>query len=201
MVPWGPFTSFWLLCMCDGAGAVPLHHARSMRRVSAEQVSLPCRPLLNFISVSSGPLHSFYQKVHISKLTFLEHLILKLLIYDKFPGGQWIATEFNQFSCSVMSDSETPWTVARQASLSITNSQSLLRLMSIELVMPSSHLIFCCPLFFLPSIFSSLRVFSNESALCIRWPEYWRFSFSISPSSEHPGLIYFRMDWFMLADC
>ena len=89
----------------------------------------------------------------------------------------------------------TPWTAARQASLSITNSRSLLKLMSIELVMPSSHLIVCHPLLLLPSLFPSIRVFSNESSLCIRWPKYWSFSFSISPSNEHPGLISFRMDW------
>ena len=84
---------------------------------------------------------------------------------------------------------------ARQASLSITNSRSLLNLMAIELVMPSNHLILCCPLLLPPSIFPSIRVFSNESALCIRWPKYWSFSFNISPSNEHPGLISFRMDW------
>ena len=84
---------------------------------------------------------------------------------------------------------------ACQASLSITNSQSSLRLTSIESVMPSSHLILCHPLLLLPSIFPSIRVFSNESALRIRWPKYWSFSFNISPSNEHPGLISFRMDW------
>ena len=89
----------------------------------------------------------------------------------------------------------TPWTAARQASLSITNSQSLLKLMSVESVMPSNHLIFCHPLLLLPSIFPSIRVFSNESTLCMRWPKYWSFSFNISPSNEHPGLISFRMDW------
>ena len=89
----------------------------------------------------------------------------------------------------------TPWTVARQASLSITNSWSLSKVMSIESVMPSSHLILCCPLLLLPSIFPSIRVISNESALCIRWPKDWSFSFNISPSNEHPGLIYFRMNW------
>ena len=101
----------------------------------------------------------------------------------------------SQFSRSVMSDSGTPWTAARQASLSITNSRSLLKLMSIELVMPSNHLILCRPLLLPPSIFLSIRVFSNESALCIRWPKYWSFSFNISPSNEHSGLISFRMDW------
>ena len=87
------------------------------------------------------------------------------------------------------------WTTACQASLSITNSQSLPKLMSIESVMPSNHLILCQSLLLLPSIFPSIRVFSNESAVCIRWPMYWSFSFNISPSSEHPGLISFRMDW------
>ena len=89
----------------------------------------------------------------------------------------------------------TPWMAARQASLSITNSQSLLRLMSIESVMPSSRLILCRPLHLLPPIPPSIRVFSNESTLCMRWPKYWNFSFSVSPSNEHPGLISFRMDW------
>ena len=95
-----------------------------------------------------------------------------------------------------MSDSATPWTAACQASLSITNSQSLLKLMSIESVMPSNHLILCCPLLLLSSIFPSIRVFSNESALCIRWPKYWSFSFSIRPSmNKYSGLISFRTDW------
>ena len=89
----------------------------------------------------------------------------------------------------------TPWTAAHQASLSITNSRSLLKLLSIESVMPSSHLILYFPLLLLPPIPPSIRVFSNESTLCITWPKYWRFSFSISPSNEHPGLISFRMDW------
>ena len=89
----------------------------------------------------------------------------------------------------------TPWTAACQASLSITNSWSPPKLMCIESVMPSSHPILCHPLLLLPSIFPSIRVFSNESALCIRWPKDWSFSFSISPSNEHPGLISFRMDW------
>ena len=100
-----------------------------------------------------------------------------------------------QFSCSVVSDSATPWTAARQASLSITNSQSSPKLMSIESVMPSNHLILCRPLLLLPPIPLSIRVFSSESALLIRWPKYWSFSFSISPSNEHPGLISLRMDW------
>ena len=95
----------------------------------------------------------------------------------------------------------TPWTAAHQASLSITNSQSLLKLISIELVMPSNHLILCRPLLLPPSIFPSIRVFSNESALHIRWPKYWSFSFNIGPSSAYSGLISFRMDWLdLLAD-
>ena len=89
----------------------------------------------------------------------------------------------------------TPWIAARQASLSITNSRSLLKLMPIKLVIPSSHLIFCHPLLLLPPTPPSIRVFSNESTLCMRWPKYWSFSFSISPSNEHPGLVSFRMDW------
>ena len=92
----------------------------------------------------------------------------------------------------------TPWTTAHQASLSMTNSQSRFKLMSIESVMPSNHLILYCPLLLLPSIFPSIRVFSNESALHIRWSKYWSFSFSISPSNEYSGLISFRIDWFDL---
>ena len=94
----------------------------------------------------------------------------------------------------------TPWTAACQASLSITNSWSLPRLMSIESVRPSNHLILCRPLLLLPSIFPSIRVFSNESALRLRWPKYWSFSFNISPSNEHPGLISFKMDWLDLPE-
>ena len=89
----------------------------------------------------------------------------------------------------------TPWTAACQASLSITSSRSLPKLISIESVMPSNHLILCRPLLLLPSIFPTIRVFSNESALHIRWPKYWSFRFNISPSNKHPGLISFRMDW------
>ena len=101
-----------------------------------------------------------------------------------------------QFSCSIMSDSL--WITAHQASLSITNSRSSLRLMSIKSVMPSSHLMLCRPLLLLPPIPPSIRVFSNESTLHMRWPKYWSFTFKISPSSEHPGLISFRMDWLYL---
>ena len=101
------------------------------------------------------------------------------------------------FSCSVMSDFVTPWTAAYQASLSFTNSWSLLKLMSIESVMPSNHLILCHPLL-LPSMFPNIRFFSNKSVLHIRWPMYWSFSFSISPSNEYSGLISFRINWFDL---
>ena len=107
----------------------------------------------------------------------------------------WQVTHFSSVqSLSCVQLFAIPWTTARQASLSITNSWSLLKLMSIELVMPSNHLIFCRPLL-LPSIFPSIRVFSNESVLHIRWPKYWSFSFSISPSNECSGLTSFRMDW------
>ena len=99
------------------------------------------------------------------------------------------------FSHSVVQLFVTPWTTAHQASLSITNSRSPPKPMSIVLVMPSNHLIHCCPLLLLPSIFPSIRVFSNESVLHIRWAKHWSFSFNISPSNEHPGLISFRMDW------
>ena len=100
-----------------------------------------------------------------------------------------------QFSHSVVYNSATPWTATHQASLSITNSRSLLKLMSIELVMPSNHFILCHHLLLPPSIIPSIRVFSNDSVLRIRWPKYWSFSFNISPSNEHSRLISFRMDW------
>ena len=111
--------------------------------------------------------------------------------------GQGCMFSSVQLTCSVMPDSLRPHELhaAHQASLSITNSWNLPKPMSIELVMPSNHLILCRPLLLLPSIFPSIRVSSNESALHIRWPKYWSFSFNISPSNEHPGLISFRMDW------
>ena len=107
----------------------------------------------------------------------------------------WGKSLLVQFSPSAMSDSATPWTAVRQASQSITNSWSLLKLMSTELVMPSNRLILCHPLLLLPSIFPSIRVFSNESAFRIKWPKYWSFSFSISPSNEYSWLTSFGMDW------
>ena len=106
------------------------------------------------------------------------------------PGDQVVVQSVNHIQLFV-----TPWTAAPQASLSITNSWSLLKLMSIKSVMPSNHLILCRPLLLLPSIFPSIRVFSNELVLHIRWPKYWSFSFSISLSNEYSGLISFRMDW------
>ena len=125
-------------------------------------------------------------------------LQLSLLLDQFFISSR----TFNAISCALCCSVEscvrlfeTPWTEARQASLSFTSSWSLLKLMSIESVMPFNHLILCHPFLLLPSIFPSIRVFSNESVLRIRWPEYWSFSFSISPSSEYSGLISFRMDW------
>ena len=109
---------------------------------------------------------------------------------EKKERGNLRGLQFNHVRLFV-----TPWTGARQASLSITNSRNLLKLMSIEPVMPSNHLILCRPLLLLPLIFPSIRVFSNESVLYIRWQKYWSFSFSISPSNEYSGLISFRMDW------
>ena len=118
----------------------------------------------------------------------------KMIIYMiSYPG--WHPRMPCHFSCSVMSNSVTPRTATWQASESISSSQSLPKLMCIELVMSSNHLILCRPLLLLPSIFPSIKVFSNESLLHIRWPGHWRFSFSISPSNEYSALISFRMDW------
>ena len=123
-----------------------------------------------------------------------KHIKIRLMGSSGWEIDAWC--QFSSFpSLSLVRLFVTPRTTAHQASLSITNSQSPRKLMSIELVMPSNHLILCHPLLLLPSIFLSIRVFSNESALCIRWPKYWSFSFNISSSNEHPGLISFRMDW------
>ena len=127
--------------------------------------------MLNFLSISYRKKYSFQSM----KLVFSSVQLLSCV---------WLFT--------------TPWTAARQASLSITNSQSLFKLIYTELVMPSNHLIPCRPLLLQPSVFPSIRVFSNDSALCIRWPKYWSFSFNINPSNEYSGLISFRMDWFHL---
>ena len=120
-------------------------------------------------------------------LNMLTRLVITFLLRSRHLLISWLqsfsSVQFNR------------WIAARQASLSITNSQSSFRLTSIESVMPSSHLILCCPLLLLPLILPSIRVFSNESTLRMRWPKYWSFSFNISPSNEHPGMISFRMDW------
>ena len=126
------------------------------------------------------------------------HTLLIKLAWQKHKNRLPYRTKKDiTISQSVVSDSATPWTAACQASLSFTNSRSLLKLMAIESVIPSNHLILCHPLLLLPSIFPSIRVFSKESVL-IRWPKYWSFSFSISPSNEYSGLISFRIDWFDL---
>ena len=125
------------------------------------------------------------------------HSIENRLVVAKAQGGRGMDWESGVSSVQLLSHVwlfATPWTIARQASLSITNSRSLPKLMSIESVMPSNHLILCRPLLLLPSIFPNIRVFSNESALRIKWPKYWSFSFSISPSNEYSGLISSRID-------
>ena len=130
-----------------------------------------------------------FQSVHFSVLTFV---VFNFLYYEH----TWASKRFSSVqSLSHVRLLATPWTAASQASLFITNSWSLLKLMCIESVMPSNHLTLCRPLHLLPSVFLSIRVFSNESAPHIRWPKYWSFSFKTSPSNEHPGLISFRMDW------
>ena len=133
-------------------------------------------------------------------VSFCDWLLSPSMFLRFIPVVVCIGNKFlfmaEQFSCLVVSAALwPPWTAACQASLSITNSWTLLKLMPIESVMPSSHLILCCPLLLLPSIFPRIRVFSSESVLPIRWPEYWSFSFSISPSDDYSGLISFRMDW------
>ena len=130
---------------------------------------------------------SIHATFHFSIITGSEHLILQLTV--------------NSFYCSVDKLCQlfvTPWTAAYQSFLSFTISQSVFKPMSIESVMPSNHLIFCCPFLLLPSVLPSVRVFSSESTLCIKWPKYWSFSFSISPSNEYSGLISFWIDWFDL---
>ena len=157
---------------------------------------------LYFCFVSKIIYINFF-RFHVCALlySFVFLLLTYFTLYNTLgPSVSIKMTQFCFFFSSVQSLFHvqlfaTPWTAARQASLSITNSQSLPKLMSIESVMPSNHLILCHPLLLPPSIVPSIRVFSNESVLHIRWPKYWSFSFNISPSNEHPGLIYFRMDW------
>ena len=142
-----------------------------------------------------GPFSHKYKRTDVLPWFLIRKWNTQTQGYSRLQGNDLFAfyCEPVQFSYSV--NQGTPWTTARQASLSITNSQSLLKLMSIKSVMPSNHLILCWPLLLLPSSFPSIRVFSNELVLRIRWPNYWSFSFSISPSKEYSGLISFRMDW------
>ena len=152
-----------------------------------------------YVSVSPGISKSFWGKKRKRNFTLFSLWILSLLSIGaksiSLESHLFFALSSVQFSRSVVSDSATPWIAARQASLSITNSRSSLRLTSIESVMPSSYLILCRPLLLLPPIPPSITVFSNESTLRMRWPKYWSFSFSVIPSKEIPGLISFRMDW------
>jgi len=140
--------------------------------------------------------HAYYY--YLKKIFFFENWRDVILVYECVLCYSWwtfpkyLFSSVQSFSCVLFF--ATPWTVARQASLSITNSRGLFKLMSKELVMPSNHLILCCPLLLPPSIFPSISVFSNESVLHTRWPKYWSCSFSINPSNEHPGLISFRVD-------
>ena len=122
-------------------------------------------------------------------------MILGLTSHGEIGNRKYLSSCCSVTQCLAL---VTPWTAACQASLSFTLSQSLLKFMSIQSMMPSNHFILCCPLLLMPSIFPSIRVFSNESTLCIRWPKYWSFSFSISTSNEYSGLISFRIDWFDL---
>ena len=138
----------------------------------------------NLIVFMLFPKLAFQGEIVVPRSFVLLFLFLKYSV--QFSSVQWLS-RVQLFA--------TPWTAAHQASLSMTNSWSLFKLMSIELVMPSNHLILCHPLILLPSIFPSIRVFSNETAFCIRWPKYWSVSFNISPSNEHSGLISLRKDW------
>ena len=139
-------------------------------------------------------MNSFFTIALPTSFLLCKGVLLSILLET---WGWLVVVQFSsvRFSYSVVSDLATPWIAAPQASLSITNSRSSLKLTSIESVMPSSHLILCHPLLLLPPIPPSIRVFSNESTLHMRWPKYWNFSFSIIPSKEYPGLISFRMDW------
>ena len=147
-----------------------------------------------------SPWNSPGQNIGVGSLSLLQGIFPNERLNPNLPHCRLILYQVSYQFSSVQSLSRgqlfaTPWTVAHQASLSITNSRSLLKLRSIESVMPSNHLILCHPLLLLPPIPPSIRVFSKESALRLRWPKYWSFSFSIIPSKEHPELISFRMDW------
>ena len=165
-----PFFSHFSLCL-DSSCVY-------FKQVICKDESSTIQFILWFLVQLSFPIRGFFAEL-------LEDLISYLILTS--VQFSWVTQ-----SCLTLFD---PWTAAHQASLSITNSRSLLKLMSIKLVMPSNHLILCHPLLLLPSIFPSIRVFSNESVLRIRWPKCWSFSFSISPSNEYSGLISFRMDW------
>ena len=142
------------------------------------------------------PLEPPSHDLHFTPLVSTEHQAELPMLSSSFPLAPCFNHQFSSFHLlSHVQVLVTPWTAARQASLSITNSQSLLKLMSIESVMPSNHLILCRPLLLPTSIIPSIRGFSNESAFHMRWPKDWSFSFSISPSNEHPGIISLRMDW------
>ena len=145
--------------------------------------------------MQSKGLSRVFSNTVVQKQSIIRHsaFFIVQLSHPYMTTGKTISSV--QFSRSFISNSMTPRTAAHLASPSITNSQSLLKLMSIKSVMPSNHLILCHPLLLLPSIYPSIRVFSNESALRIRWPKYWSFSFNISPSNEYSALISFRMDW------
>ena len=164
-------------------------------------------------AVGRGVLRNIRHEGHsLSLKTFLETrwitcsslcmnaLYVFLMVFSSYCGRRWLGCR-GFYSVQLLSHVwlfSTPWTAARQASLSITNSRSLLKVMSIKLLVPPNHLILYLPLFLLPPIFCSIRVFSNESVLYIRWPKYWSFTFSISPSNEYSGLISFTIDWFDL---
>ena len=142
-----------------------------------------------YLFQQSGMFFFLFVFVFTSELWMRHHLLITKSTFFWSPGDSSVQLLSHVWLFA------TPWTAAQQASLFITNSRSPPKPMSIESVMPCNHLILCCPLLLLPSIFPSIRVFSNESALCIRWPKYWSFSFNISPSNEYPGLISFRMEW------
>ena len=185
-----------LLCCCC---SVARSCSTLLDPTGLQNTRLPCLSPSHRVCPSSCPLHWWYHPA-------ISSSVAHLFCLQPFPAPgffQWFSS-LHQFSSVHFSRSvqlfATPWTAARQASLSITSSWSPPKPMSIGSVMPTNHLILCCLLLLLPSIFPSIRVFSNESALHIRWPKYWSFSFNISPSSEHPGLISFRLDWLDLLE-
>ena len=160
---------------------------RNTKQPKTRRTEHYARPFLSLLFLSSSIFMTCWSIVD-----------LPCCLFSMYSSSTRLIGSIQSLSCVLLF--ATPWTAARQASVSITISQSLLKLMSIESVMPSNHLILCCPLVLPPSVFTSIRVFSSESVLHIRWPKYWSFSFSISPSNEYSGLISFRMDWFALLD-